>query len=84
MPYKKNLSWIICQRFGHVSISGIKLMARKVLVEGLPTDIPDLEEPVPICLLTKSTQIYVVLTIDVSTPPPGFMLHIYFAFLMLK
>ena len=49
-PFKKNPSNIIHQSLGHVSISRQK-MARKGLMEGIPTNIPDLEENFPICLL---------------------------------
>ena len=40
---KHNLSRRIHQRFGHVSIDKLKIMARKGLMEGLPTNLPDLE-----------------------------------------
>ena len=45
VPYQNKKSLIIHRRFGHVSISRLKLMARKGLVEGLPKNISDLEEP---------------------------------------
>ena len=51
------LSHIIHQRFGNVSISRIKILARKGLMEGLPKNILVLEEPYPIFLLTKATKI---------------------------
>ena len=41
---KQNLSHIIHQSFGHVSITRLKLMARKVLMEVLPANLPDLED----------------------------------------
>ena len=56
-------------RFGHFSIESFKIMARKVLMEGLPTKIPDLVNTCPICLFTKATKIYRVSTIDVSKFP---------------
>ena len=59
-------------------------MARKGLLEGLPYNLPELEEPFPLCLLTKSTKIPRGPTIDVSKISPGFMLQIYFAFLNVK
>ena len=55
-------------------------MARKGLVEGLPTNIPDLEGPCTICLLTKSTKTHRGQIIDVSKFAPGFMLHMDFSF----
>ena len=50
---KQILSQLIHQRFGHVSIARPQSMARQWLMESLPTNIPDLEEPFPIYLLTK-------------------------------
>ena len=58
-------------------------MARKELNKCVPKNIPDLEEPCPICPLTKATRIPRGITIDVSKSPPGFMLQIDFAFSML-
>ena len=55
-------------------------MARKVLVEGLPSSTPDLEEKIPIFLLTKETKIARGPTIDKSKFAPGFMLNIDFSF----
>ena len=43
-------------------------------MEGLPRNLPDLEELYPICILTKETKIQRNLTIDVSKFRPGFML----------
>ena len=40
---KQNLSQIIHQSFGHVSITRLKPTERKGLMEGLPENIPDLE-----------------------------------------
>ena len=77
---KQNLSQLIQQRFGHVSITRLKIIAIKGLLEGLPENIPGLEEPYPIYILTKATKIPRVPTTDVSNPPPGFMLQIDFAF----
>ena len=50
---KHNLSQLIHQRFGHISIVLLKQMARKVL----PENLLDLEEPCPIFLMTKATKI---------------------------
>ena len=55
-------------------------MARKGLMEGLPENLPELEEPCPICLLTKATKISRGPTNDVSKLAPGFMLQMDFAF----
>ena len=59
-------------------------MAIKGLMEGLPENLPELEEPCPICLLTKSTNICRVPTDDVSKISPGFMLQMDFAFFNLE
>ena len=77
---KQTLYQIIHQRFDHVSITQLKWMAIKGLVEGLSENIPELEEPCPICLLTKATEIPRGPTIDVSKFAPGFMLQMDFAF----
>ena len=55
-------------------------MATKGLLEGPPENLPELEEPCPICFLTKTTKILRGTTTDVSTPPPGFMLQMDFLF----
>ena len=55
-------------------------MARKGLMEGLPKNISDLEEPCRIFLLTKATQITRGPTTDVSIFSPGFMLKMNFSF----
>ena len=55
-------------------------MARKGLMEGLPDNLPELEEPCHICLLTKATKITRGPTTDVSKFSPGFMLQMDFAF----
>ena len=60
------------------------MIGKKILMEGLPENIPELEEPWPIFLLTKATKTPIGPTTDVSNPPPGFMLQTYFAFFMLK
>ena len=54
---KRKISQTIHQRIGHVSIARLKRMARKVLMEGLPTNTHNLKEPFPIFLLTKATKI---------------------------
>ena len=66
---KQTLSRLIHQHFGHVSITRLKLMTRKGLMEGLPETTPELEEPYPICLLTKATKIPIGPTTDVSKFP---------------
>ena len=55
-------------------------MLIKGLMEGIPENIPDLEEPWPICLLTKRTKIPIVPTTDVSKFAHRFMFQMYFAF----
>ena len=55
-------------------------MARKGLMEGPPENLSELEEPYPICLLTKATKITREPTTDVSKFVPGFMLQMDFAF----
>ena len=42
---KYNLYKIMHQHFVHVSITRLKLTARKVIMKGLPTNIPGLEYP---------------------------------------
>ena len=68
---KQNLSQIIHQHFGHVSITRLKPMARKGLMKCLPENIPDLEEPCPVCLLTNATKFIRGPTTDVSKLPLG-------------
>ena len=55
-------------------------MARKVPMEGLPENLPELEDPCHICLVTKATKITRYPTAYVSKFPPGFMLQMDFAF----
>ena len=55
-------------------------MAIKGLMKCLPGNLPHLEEPCPICLLTKGTKINIDTTNDVYKPPPGFMLQMHSAF----
>ena len=59
-------------------------MERKGLMEGIPESIPDLEEPLPICILTKANKTPRGPTTNVYNPPPGFMLEKDFVFSMLK
>ena len=49
-------------------------------MEGLPENLPELEEPCPICLLTKATKITIGPTTDVLKFSPGFMLQMDFSF----
>ena len=51
---KKNLSQLINQSFGHVYINILNQMTRKGLMEGLQENLPELEEPWPICLMNKA------------------------------
>ena len=81
---KQNLSQLIHQRFGHVSITRLKRMARRGLMDGLPENLPELEEPCPICLLTKATKISRCPTTDVSKFAPGFMLQMDVSFFIVE
>ena len=55
-------------------------MVEKVIIKVLPKQIPDLEEPWPIFLLTKENIFSRGPNIDVSTFSPGFMLQMDFKF----
>ena len=59
-------------------------MERKGLMGGIPKNLPDLEEPCPICLLTKENKIPRGPTTYASKSPPGFMLQMYFSFLNVE
>ena len=67
---KKYIYQPINKWFGNVSFYILELMAKKWLMEGLPTNIPDLEETWPIFILTKEDKVTIGPTIDVSTPSP--------------
>ena len=58
----------------------LRIMARKVILQSLPTNIPDLEEPRPVCFLTKGTKITIGPTIDEPKLFPGFILQMEFLF----
>ena len=77
---KYNLSRIIHQRFGRVSITRIKQMEIKLLMKSLPTNLTDLKDTCPIFYLTKATNISIGPTIDVSKVSPLFMLQMFFSF----
>ena len=53
-------------------------------MEGLPENIPELEEPLPICILTKATEITRGTTIDNSKLPWGSCFKCILRFSMLK
>ena len=53
-------------------------------MEGLPTNPPDLDEPCPIYILIKETEIPKGPTTDVSKLAPWFMLQIYFSFFNIE
>ena len=55
-------------------------MTRKVIIEVLQENLPELEEPCPICILTKENKIPRGPTIDVSKLAPGFMLQMDLVF----
>ena len=77
---KQTISQLIHHCFVHVYFTRLKQMAREGLMEGLPENLLELEEPRPICLLTKATKIPRSPTTDVSKFAPGFMLQMDFAF----
>ena len=77
---KQNLPRFIHQRCGCVSISSLKPIARKGLMEGLPTNLPELELLFTIFLLNKATKITRGPTIYVSKFAPRFMLQMDFSF----
>ena len=81
---KQNLSQIIHQNFGHVSIYRLKRTARKVIMEAPPENLPDFEEHCPISLLAMSTKITRGPNTDVLYFAPGFMLQMDSEFLILK
>ena len=80
VTYTKNISHLIHQRFCCVSITRLKIIPRKGLMESIPTNIPDLEDSCPFCLLTKATKPPIVPTIYVFKVYPGFMLQMDFTF----
>ena len=55
-------------------------MERKVLMKGIPENLPDLEDTFPIYLFNNETKIPRGPTIDVSKVAPGFMLQTNFEF----
>ena len=67
---KHNLSQLINQRFGHVTINRLILTARKGLMKGLPKKLPDLDESLTICILKRENKITRGTTIDILILPP--------------
>ena len=59
-------------------------MTIKGLMEGLPENLPVLEEPCPIYIFTKATGIPRGPTTDVSKISPGFMLQMNFSFFYVE
>ena len=55
-----------------------------MLMEGLPENLPELEQPCPIPILTKATKTSRGQITDVSKFSPGFMLQMGFAFLNVE
>ena len=55
-------------------------MATKGLMEGLPENLPELEDPYPICLFTNATKSPRSPTNDVPKFALVFMLQMYFSF----
>ena len=77
---KQNSFQIIHQHFGHVYIARLKRVPRKGLMEGLPTNTHDLEEPFPIFLLTKATTTTRGPKMYASNFLLGFMIQMDFVF----
>ena len=84
MPYLKKSLSAYSSAFWSCLYYQAKKISRKGLMEGPPKNNPDLEYPCPNCLLTKVTTITRVLNIEVSNPPPGFILYMDFAFFNLE
>ena len=59
-------------------------MSEKVLMGGLPENIPELEDTFPNCLLTKETKTPRGQTTDVLKFSPGFMLQMDFSMLKVS
>ena len=59
-------------------------MSRKMLIEALSENLPHLDEPWPVFILTKATKIPRGLTTDVSEFSPGFMIQMDFEFFFVK
>ena len=76
----KNISRLIHQCFGQVFIVRFRVMANKGLMKSLPTKLTDLEEPWPICILTKATEIPIGPNIYASNFSSGLMLQMDFVF----
>ena len=55
-------------------------MARKGLMEGLPENLPELEDACPIYILAKANKIPRGPTTDISKFAPGFMLQMDLTF----
>ena len=81
---KQNIYQLIHHHFGHDSITILKLMAIKRLMEGLPENILGLEELCLVCCLTKATNISRGTITDVSEFAPGFMLKMDFSFFSVE
>ena len=77
---KQKIYQIIHHSFGRVYINRLKRMARNGCMENLPKNLPELEEPCPIFLLTKATKVNRGPTTYVSKFSPGFMLQMDFLF----
>ena len=82
--YNNNIYKLIYQQIGHVSITTLQRMVSKGHMEVLLTNLPHLEESLPIRLLNKATKIPIDTNIDVSKFTSRFMIQIDFSFLMLK
>ena len=78
---KNNIVHIIHHIFGRIYFTRLKRISRKKSMEGLPENLPELEEHRLIFLLNKANKIPRVQTADVSKFARGFMLQMDFAFL---
>ena len=76
----QTISQLVNQHCGRVCIPWLHRMSMKVLMEVLPTKLPNLEEPCEIYLLIMATIITRAPKSNISNFPPGFMIQTEFAF----
>ena len=81
---KHNPSRLIHQCFGSVYIASLKWIARKVLIEGLPKNLPDLDYPWPILSWPRQLKLPEVQTLMSQNLPLGSCFKWIFHFSMLK
>ena len=80
MDFKKKSPSTYSSAFWSCLYHQTKIYGKKRTLGRSPRKIPELEEPCPICILTKANKTPRVPTTDVSKISPGFMLQIDFAF----